>query len=220
MQGSLRPFMVVMAGVLAVLAFGFIVQWAPVTRLWPLPYTNATTYLFFGSILAASVASILWCLGQCEDGAFAGVFLDLGAISAPVAILTVMIAARDPGFRTFQLIASAAAVLGTILFLVTFRIPFRDPRPTPRPLRWAFAHRAGPRHAPEALEARVAHGRQALAPGDGDRSGVQTTPGIRAPRQLASEAVPAYRPAFPTRWWALRGSNPRPSDYESPALTD
>lgn len=22
------------------------------------------------------------------------------------------------------------------------------------------------------------------------------------------------------RWWALRGSNPRPSDYESPALTD
>lgn len=22
------------------------------------------------------------------------------------------------------------------------------------------------------------------------------------------------------QWWALRGSNPRPSDYESPALTD
>ena len=29
-----------------------------------------------------------------------------------------------------------------------------------------------------------------------------------------------FQDSAPEKWWALRGSNPRPSDYESPALTD
>lgn len=138
MRRWLRPFMFAMCGIQAFLAFGFIFQWPPVTDLWPLPYTNATTYLFFGSILAASVASTLWCLLHREDGALAGVFLDYVTISFPVAILTLQISARDPSFRTLAAVSAAAAVLGAAMFLATSRIPFRDTRPTPRPLRWAF----------------------------------------------------------------------------------
>lgn len=138
MQRWLRPFMFTMCGILAFLAFGFIFHWAPVTDLWPLPYTNATTYLFFGSILAASVASTLWCLLHREDGALAGVFLDTATIFLPVAILTLQISVRDPDFRTLAMVSAAAAVLGAAMFLATFRIPFQDARPTPRLLRWAF----------------------------------------------------------------------------------
>ena len=38
--------------------------------------------------------------------------------------------------------------------------------------------------------------------------------------ELARAGSPHLSEAEAQRWWALRGSNPRPSDYESPALTD
>jgi hypothetical protein len=138
MQRVLRPLMYAMCGVQTLLALGFIFQWAPVTNLWPLPYSNPTTYLFFGSILAASVASTLWCLLNREDGALAGVFLDYATIFVPVAIFAHQISSRYSDVRTLTIVSVALAVLGVALFAYTARIPLRDARPTPGPIRWMF----------------------------------------------------------------------------------
>jgi hypothetical protein len=138
MHRLLRGFMFAMCGVQAILALGFIFQWAPIVDRWPLPYTNSTTYIFIGSILAAAVASTLWCLLQREDGALAGVFLDYAAIFIPVAILTYQLSGRSPSLRAFSMAALALGVFGLAMLVVTSRIPFRDTRRTPRPLRWVF----------------------------------------------------------------------------------
>jgi hypothetical protein len=138
MRRVLRVLMYAMCGVQAVLALGFILRWRLVTDLWPLPYTNPTAYLFFGSILAAAVASTLWCLLNREDGALAGVFLDYATIFVPVAIFTHQVSSRYPDMRTLTLVSIALAVLGMTQFVFTSRIPFRDTRPTPRPVRWMF----------------------------------------------------------------------------------
>jgi hypothetical protein len=130
--------MYAMCGVQAILALGFVFQWPPVTDAWPLSYTNATTYVFIGSILAAAVASTLWCLLNREDGALAGVFLDYATIFLPVAIFTYQISGRSPSLRTFSMAALALAVFGVAMLAYTLRIPYRDTRPTPRPLRWTF----------------------------------------------------------------------------------
>ncbi len=138
MHRMLRVFLYVMCGAQATLALGFIFQWAPITDLWPLPYTNSTTYLFIGSIIAAAFASTLWCLLQREVGALAGVFLDLATIFAPVAIFTYQISDRNPSLRTFSMVSLLMAVFGLAMVAYTIRIPYRDTRPTPRPLRWMF----------------------------------------------------------------------------------
>jgi hypothetical protein len=88
MQRVLRQSLYLLCGVQALIALGFIFQWAPVVDLWPLPYTHPTTYIFIGSISAAAAASTLWCLLNREDGALAGVSLDYVAIFIPVAIFT------------------------------------------------------------------------------------------------------------------------------------
>jgi hypothetical protein len=138
MQRFLRMSLYLLCGVQALIALGFIFQWAPVTDLWPLPYTNRTTYIFIGSISAAAAASTLWCLLNREDGALAGVFLDYVAIFIPVAIFTYQISGRSPSLRAFSMASLALAVFGLAMLLYTSRIPYRDARPTPRPLRWMF----------------------------------------------------------------------------------
>ncbi len=138
MHRLLRVVLSVMCGAQATLALGFIFQWAPITGLWPLPYTNSTTYLFIGSIIAAAFASTLWCLLQREEGALAGVFLDFATIFVPVAIYTYQISGRNPSLRTFSVVSLLMAVFGLAMFVYTLRIPYRNPRPTPRPLRWMF----------------------------------------------------------------------------------
>lgn len=138
MQRTLRVSLYGLCVAQALIAFGFIVRWAPVTDLWPLPYTNPTTYIFIGSILAAAVASTLWCLLNREDGALAGVFLDYATIFIPLSIFTFQISERNPNLRVFSMISFAIAVFGVIMLAVTSRIPYRDPRPTPRLVRWMF----------------------------------------------------------------------------------
>ncbi len=138
MHRSLRAFMYALCGVKAILALGFIFQWPPVISRWPLPYTNATTYIFIGSILAAAVASTLWCLLHREDGALAGVFLDYAAIFIPVAIFTYQMSEWSRSLREFSMGAMVLAAFGVAMLAYTSRIPFRDTRPTPRPLRWMF----------------------------------------------------------------------------------
>jgi len=138
MHHLLRVFMYALCGVKAILALGFIFQWPPIIDRWPLPYTNSTTYLFIGSILAAAVASTLWCLLHREDGALAGVFLDYAAIFLPVAIFTYQLSGTNPSLREFSMASLVLAVFGLAMLVYTIRTPFRDPRPTPRPLRWMF----------------------------------------------------------------------------------
>jgi predicted membrane channel-forming protein YqfA (hemolysin III family) len=138
MHPLVRAVVVAMCGVQALLALGFVFSWPPIVEAWPLAYTNATTFLFIGSILAAAVASTLWCLLNREDAALAGVFLDYAAIFLPVAIFTFQISERNPALRTFSLAAFALAAFGVAMLLYTSRIPFRDLRPTPRLVRWAF----------------------------------------------------------------------------------
>jgi hypothetical protein len=139
MHRNLRTSMYVVSGVQTVFAMGFIFQWSPIVDLWPLPYTNATTYLFIGSIVAAAVASTLWCLLQREDGALSGVFLDYAAILVPVGIYTFQISGTNPSLRAFSIFTLVTGVLGVIMLLITLRIPFRDHRPTPPLVRWTFA---------------------------------------------------------------------------------
>lgn len=138
MKRLLRPLMYGMCGIQTFLALGFVFRWPPVTDLWPLPYTDPTTYLFFGSLLAAAVASTLWCLLNREDGALAGVFLDYATIFVPVSIFTYQISSRNPDFRLLSGVSAALAILGLIMVAYTSRIPYRDARTTPRLLRWMF----------------------------------------------------------------------------------
>jgi hypothetical protein len=138
MQRTRRVSLYLLCVVQALIAFAFIFRWTPVTNLWPLPYTSPTTYVFIGSILAAAVASTLWCLLNREDGALAGVFLDYVAIFIPVSIFTFQISDRNPDLRVFSMISFGIAIFGVIMLATTSRIPFRDPRPTPRLVRWMF----------------------------------------------------------------------------------
>jgi hypothetical protein len=134
----LRLSLFVIAALQAVFALGCIFGWRFITELWPLPYTNTTTFLFIGSIAAAATASTLWCLLTREDGALAGVFVDYVAIFIPTAIFTFQISANSATLRTFSLVAVGMAVFGAVMLWRTIRIPIRDPRPLPQPVRAAF----------------------------------------------------------------------------------
>ncbi|MDX2139032.1 MAG: hypothetical protein SF123_13165 [Chloroflexota bacterium] len=121
-----------------VLALGYIFQAPFAIQLWPLPYSNPTTYLFIGSIYAAAVASTLWCLWSREDGAIAGVALDYVAIFLPVGIFVLQISGGRMAQVTFAMVAMAGALFGLALVAWSIRLPIRDPRPMPRLVRWSF----------------------------------------------------------------------------------
>jgi hypothetical protein len=138
MNRYFRMFMFLVCGLQAVFALGYIFQWPFATQLWPLPYTNQTTFFFIGSIFAAGAASTVWCLVTKEYGALAGVSLDYTAIFIPTAIFTFEISVSSSALRAFSVVALIGAVFGLGMLLWSLRIPIRDPRPMPRLVRWSF----------------------------------------------------------------------------------
>jgi hypothetical protein len=138
MNRYFRMFMFLVCGVQAAFALGYVFQWPFATRLWPLAYTNQTTFFFIGSIYAAAAASTVWCLVTKEYGALAGISLDYAAILIPTSIFTFQISGSSSALRTFSVVALIGGVFGLGMLLWSLRIPIRDPRPMPRLVRWAF----------------------------------------------------------------------------------
>lgn len=122
-------------------AAALILRVPAVIRLWPLPYTNQTSFIFVASIFAAAAASTLWCLWTHEYWALTGIALDYMTIFTPSAILLFQLSARSGSIplRNFALIAAAGAAFGLWLLLWSRRIPVRDRRPMPRLVLYSFA---------------------------------------------------------------------------------
>jgi hypothetical protein len=138
MNRYLRLMLFVVCVIQIVFALGYVFQAPFAIQLWPLPYSNPTTYLFIGSIYAAAAASTLWCLWSRENGTLAGVALDYVTILVPLAIYIYQISSGRPAQVTFAIVAGVGALFGLTLLVWSIRIPIRDPRPMPRLVRWSF----------------------------------------------------------------------------------
>jgi len=137
----LRYLLIVIAVVQAVFAVGYIFQVRALTSLWPLPYTNAMSFIFIGSITAAAAASTLWCILSREEAGLAGIALDYVTIFTPIAIFVFQLAGRSTSssLTTFGILVVLGAVFGLGLLIWSLRLPPRDPRPVPRLVRGSFA---------------------------------------------------------------------------------
>lgn len=140
MNRYFRYLMFIACGVQLIFAVAFIFQWPIARTVWPLSYTNQTTYIFIGSIFAAAAASTCWCLLAKEDGALAGVALDYVTIFTPLSIFALQLASRssNPKLPVFAAACVVSALFGLGLLLWSIRIPIRDPRPMPRLVRISF----------------------------------------------------------------------------------
>lgn len=141
MNRSIRALLVTIGVAQLGMGIAFILQISAVTRLWPLPYTNATSYLFIGSIFAAAAASTLWCVWVGEARALAGIALDYLTIFIPLAGLMFQLAARTrrDAPLVFAVICVGSILFGLGLFLWSRRQPVRDAQPAPRLVLGSFA---------------------------------------------------------------------------------
>lgn len=139
MHRTIRAILYVVAIAQAVVALLFIFQFAPVTRLWPLNYTNALTFIFIGSIFAAAAASTLWVLLAREDGAVRGILLDYLIILTPLTIFAFQLAPRNSEMLAFAIVSLITVVFAIFMLLHVRHIPIRDTRSVPRIVRWSFA---------------------------------------------------------------------------------
>ncbi len=140
MTRYIRYILVGIGVIQLIFAVGFFMQVTAITRLWPLPYTNALSFIFIASITAAAAASTLWCVIMREDAGLAGVALDYVAIFIPLAILMFQLAGgrSNSALTTFGLVCIAQVVVGLALLAWSLRRPVRDRRPVPRLVRVSF----------------------------------------------------------------------------------
>lgn len=119
-------------------AFFFKMRWA--TQLWPLSYTNETSYIFIASIFAAAGAATLWCLLSREYGALMGISLDYVALLSPTLIFCLQLYSRSNSPKMLNFIFSLIAAIAVGVFGIWWgrNIPIRDPRPMPPPVRLSF----------------------------------------------------------------------------------
>ena len=136
----MRLSLIVISAIQAVFAGAFILQIHAVTQIWPLPYTNATSYLFIGSIFAAAAASTLWCVFAREYRALVGIALDYIAILLPLTILLSQISTRAQHqlLTPFGAVSGLGVIFGVWLAVWGHRFPVRHTQPAPRPVVWAF----------------------------------------------------------------------------------
>ena len=140
MNRYMRLLLITIGIVQVVLAAGFILQVRFVTQIWPLPYTNVTSYLFIGSIFAAAAASTLWCVFAREYRALVGIALDYIAILLPLTILLSQISTRAQHqlMTPFGAVSGLGVLFGVWLAIWGRRFPARHTQPAPRPVVWAF----------------------------------------------------------------------------------
>lgn len=140
MTRIIRYILVGVSVVQVIFAIGFFLQVPAFTRLWPLPYTNALSFIFIASITAAAAASTFWCVIMREDAGLAGVALDYVAIFTPLAILMFQLAGgrSNNTLTTFGLVCIVQVVIGLALLAWSLRRPVRDRQPIPRLVRLSF----------------------------------------------------------------------------------
>jgi hypothetical protein len=141
MNRYFRLFMFLVCALQLFFAAAFLLRLPFVIRLWPLPYTNQSSFIFIASIFAAAAAATLCCLITREYRGLAGIGLDYFTILTPLTLLMFQIAggSQATALRTFGVICALGAAFGLGLFLWSRRIPLRDPRPTPRLVYGSFA---------------------------------------------------------------------------------
>ena len=140
MNRYFRLFMFLVCAVQLFFAAAFGFQWPFAVQLWPLPYTDQTSFIFIASIFAAAAASTLWSVGVGEYRGLAGIGLDYLTILTPLAILMFQTAGGLSGaLGSFGIISALGAAFGLVLFLWARRVPVRDSRPTPRLVYGSFA---------------------------------------------------------------------------------
>jgi len=116
-----------------------IVQWPPVTALWPFPGSTSLTYTFAASIVAAAAASTMWAAASENYGALAGIGLDYLAIFGALTIVLTRIDLLDSSMRPLYLAGSALlAIMGVALFAWSARVPIDAQPAQPRLVRWSF----------------------------------------------------------------------------------
>lgn len=140
MRPIIRNLMFVYCAAQAVFALAFIVQAPFAINLWPLPYSNATTYIFIASMFLAAAASTFWCVYHREYGALAGVALDYLVIFVPLCIYALQLNAERPTDKlSFFAGACAVGIAGGLgLFAWSVRIPLAKTPPLPRLVRYSF----------------------------------------------------------------------------------
>ena len=135
-----RALMFVYCAAQALFSLALIFQIPLATNLWPLPYSNAMTFIFIASMFLAAAASTFWCVYYREYGALAGVALDYLVIFIPLCIYALQLNADHPADKlTFF---AAACVVGVVaglgMFLWSVRIPLAKTPPMPRAVYYSF----------------------------------------------------------------------------------
>lgn len=121
-------------------AAGYLFQVRALTRLWPLPYTNALSFAFIASITLAAAAATLWCVMVDDGAALAGIALDSVAIFVPVSVFVFQLAGRsaNSALTVFGGLCVLMVAVGLGLLVWSLRQPVRDRRPVPRLVRASF----------------------------------------------------------------------------------
>ena len=134
----LRGLMFVSGLIVALFAFGFVVQHPFATSIWPWE-DGRYSYLFVGSILAAVSAAMLWIGWTGEFGALPAGALNIFIIALTSSIYFFKLASRG---RTDMTLFGRSSALFAIASLVAFfwsvRIPLKEKRPMPKPVKVSF----------------------------------------------------------------------------------
>jgi hypothetical protein len=141
MNRYFRNFLLLVCAVQLFFAVAFVTRLPFVVRLWPLPYTNQTSFIFIASIFAAAAASTLWCIVTREYRALIGVALDYGVILTPTAIFSFQTASgsRASALIGFGVACMIGVIFGLGLLLWARRFPVGDAKPVPRLVYGSFA---------------------------------------------------------------------------------
>ncbi len=122
------------------LTAGFALQLRWATTLWPWP-VGRLTYIFVGSIMAASAVPILWIGLSQEFGAARAGALNLGlsAVGLTVFLLWLYLERGEAQLLYTALAGTVFVGLNLAIYLWSRRIRIRDQRPISRLLRLSFA---------------------------------------------------------------------------------
>jgi len=137
-------YVLLIGGVLVLLAaFGFIFRVPFITQLWPWP-DGPLSYLFIGSIFAATSASLLWIGWTNELGALPGGTLNITAIGVAACIyfLQLYFQRNHPILLIYGILSLLLAIASVVTFFWSRQIPLKDSHPTPQLARasfWIFA---------------------------------------------------------------------------------
>jgi hypothetical protein len=139
MNKILRTVLIIVGIASLMLAASFCLQIPWIVQLWPWP-DLFSPYVFLGSIIAATAASLLWIGLSGELAAAAGGALHLTVFYAGLASSLFLLSrqAGDQQLFSRALVCAAGALVSLLLVLWFRRYPLQDNRPMPLPVRVSF----------------------------------------------------------------------------------